>query len=126
MQILVLSCLLKKLGTSDKHMESKYNFNAYDSIIALILTQYLKERDYKAELGKVVEGKRINAPALAELLDRAAVWAKDKLISPTDPLTEGLNEGIRTALQDFSGEQYVHAMDTGFAEFLDDFLNDRA
>lgn len=105
-------------------MEGKYNFNAYDSIIALILTQYLKQRDYKTELGKVVEGKRINAPALAELLDRAAVWAKDKLISPTDPLTEGLNEGIRTALQDFSGEQYVHAMDAGFAEFLDDFLHD--
>ena len=124
MQILVLSCLLKKLGRSDKHMESKYNFNAYDSIIALILTQYLKERDYKTELGKIVEGKRINAPALAELLDRAAVWAKDKLISPTDPLTEGLSEGIRTALQDFSGEQYVHAMDAGFAEFLDDFLHD--
>ena len=124
MQILVLSCLLKKLGRSDKHMEGKYNFNAYDSIIALILTQYLKQRDYKTELGKVVEGKRINAPALAELLDRAAVWAKDKLISPTDPLTEGLNEGIRTALQDFSGEQYVHAMDAGFAEFLDDFLHD--
>lgn len=69
-------------------MESKYNFNAYDSIIALILIQYLKERDYKAELERVVDGNHINAPALAELLDRAAVWAKDKLISPSDPLTE--------------------------------------
>ena len=106
-------------------MESKYNFNAYDSIIALILIQYLKERDYKAELERVVDGNHINAPALAELLDRAAVWAKDKLISPTDPLTEGLSEGIKTAMQDFSGEQYVHAMDAGFAEFLDDFLSDR-
>jgi len=123
-QILVLSCLLKKLGRSDKHMESKYNFNAYDSIIALILTQYLKTCDYKAELGKIVDGNHINAPALAELLDRAAVWAATNMVRSEDPLTEGLSEGIRTALQDFSGEEYVHAMDAGFAEFLDDFLND--
>lgn len=105
-------------------MESKYNFNAYDSIIALILTQYLKTCDYKAELGKIVDGNHINAPALAELLDRAAVWAATNMVRSEDPLTEGLSEGIRTALQDFSGEEYVHAMDAGFAEFLDDFLHD--
>lgn len=103
---------------------SKYNFNAYDAVIALILTQYLKTCDYKEELGKVVEGKRINAPELAELLDRAALWASTNMAKSDDPLTEGLSEGIKTALQNFSGEQYVHAMDAGFAEFLDDFLND--
>ena len=28
------------------------------------------------------------------------------------------------ALDVFSGEEYVHAMDAGFDEFLDGFLND--
>jgi hypothetical protein len=33
-------------------MNNKYDFNAYDTIIALVLTQFLKERNYKAELGR--------------------------------------------------------------------------
>lgn len=73
----------------------------------------------------MVEGKNINAPTLINLLDRVALWASTNMVRSDDPLNEGLSEGIKTALQNFSGEQYVHAMDAGFAEFLDDFLNDR-
>lgn len=103
----------------------KYNFNAYDTIIALILTQYLKERDYKAELRKVIIGKQVSAPVLAELLDRAAMWASAKICASDDYITENVIEAMKTALQDFSGKRYVQSMDAGFAEFLDDFLNDR-
>lgn len=103
----------------------KYGFNTYDTITALVLTQYLKERDYKAELGKAISGKQVSAPALAELLDRAALWATTGLADSDEYITENIIEAVRLALEDFSGEEYVHAMDAGFAEFLDDFLNDR-
>lgn len=106
-------------------MENKYGFNAYDTVIALILTQYLKPRDYRAELGKIVDGNHINAPALAELLDAAAVWATETLRTSSDPLMEGIRDAVKNALADFFGEKYVHAMDAGFAEFLDDFYHDR-
>ncbi len=103
----------------------KYNFNAYDTVIALILTQYLKTKDYKAELGKVVNGREINGPELAKLLDSAAAWASSTLITNPDQLTGQVIEAVKLALEDFSGERYVQSMDAGFAEFLDDFLNDR-
>ena len=107
-------------------MENKYGFNAYDTIIALVLTQYLKERNYKVELGKVISGKQVSAPALAELLDRAASTSRTTLITTPDPLMEGIRDVVKSTLTDFSGERYVQSMDAGFAEFLDDFLNDRA
>ena len=103
----------------------KYNFNAYDTVIALILTQYLKTKDYKAELGKVVNGREINGPELAKLLDSATAWASTTLIKSPDQLTGQVIEAVKIALEDCSGEQYVQSMDAGFAEFLDDFLNDR-
>lgn len=103
----------------------KYNFNAYDTVIALILTQYLKTKDYKAELGKVVNGREINGPELAKLLDSATAWASTTLIKSPDQLTGQVIEAVKLALEDFSGERYVQSMDAGFAEFLDDFLNDR-
>jgi hypothetical protein len=117
--------VLKKLCDGGrKHMNTKYNFNAYDTVIALVLTQYLKERDYHEELGRVISGKEINGPELADLLNRAAVWASTTLMESFEPMQKGLADVVKAALQDFSGEQYVQSMDAGFAEFLDDFLND--
>jgi len=105
-------------------MNTKYNFNAYDTVIALVLTQYLKERDYHEELGKVINGNEINGSELAALLNRAASWASTTLSESFEPLQKGLADVVKAALQDFSGEQYVQSMDAGFAEFLGDFLND--
>jgi hypothetical protein len=79
--------VLKKLCDGGrKHMNTKYNFNAYDTGIALVLTQYLKERDYHEELGRVISGKEINGPELADLLNRAAVWASTTLMESFEPM----------------------------------------
>ena len=106
-------------------MENKYGFNAYDTVIALILTQYLKTRDYKAELGKIIDENHINTSALVELLDRAALWASTNMVRSEEPLSGKVTDAVCLVLADFSGERYVHAMDAGFAEFLDDFYHDR-
>ncbi len=103
----------------------KYNFNAYDTVIALVLAQYLKERDYHEELGKVVKGNKINGPELADLLNHAAAWASTTLPDSFEPLQKGLADVVKATLTDFSGQQYVQSMEAGFAGFLDDFYHDR-
>ncbi len=104
---------------------NKYNFNAYDTVIALILTQYLKERDYKEELKKVLSETEVNGPTLVDLLDRSMVWASTRTGESPDPLTEELIDAVIEIMQNSSGQRYVQSMEAGFAEFLDDFLNDR-
>ena len=104
---------------------NKYDFNAYDTVIALVLTQYLKERGYKEELEKVIGTGNINGEALADLLNRAAAWASGSLGTSFEPLPAGLSDVVRAALDDFSGVRYVQSMDVGFCQFLDDFYYDR-
>jgi len=109
-----------------KHMSAdKYDFNAYDTIIALVLTQYLKERDYKDELGKVVDTGDIDGAALADLLNRAVAWSKGGLNVSSDRYTEEMKQAVDVALTDFSGTRYVQSMDVGFCQFLEDFYHDR-
>jgi hypothetical protein len=107
-----------------------YNLNAYDAVVALILTQYLRQRDYKAELGKVIGSENnkteIDGPGLADILDRSMAWAKGMLTTSSDePLTGELIDTVKEVISDFSGTRYVQAMDAGFAEMLDDFYHDR-
>ena len=101
-------------------MTNKYDFNAYDTAIALILTRYLSSTgEVKKELSRVV------GPVLADLLDRATAWAEDGLRPSDDPKTEKLMDAVKTVLDGFSGKRYVQSMDAGFCRFLDDFYNDR-
>ena len=120
---------------------NKYNFNAYDTVIALALTQYLKTLPQpKTELGKILNprvirvdmGIRMIEPlktdvdgeALAELLNRAMAWMKRGLPEETtEPLEADLLEGLSAATTCFSGQFYVQNMDAGFAEFLWDLYN---
>ena len=61
-------------------MENRYGFNAYDTVIALVLTQYLKSTGHpKMELAKVVGRGEVDGAALARLLDSAATWAQEGL-----------------------------------------------
>ena len=106
-------------------MNNKYDFNAYDTIIALVLTQFLKERDYKAELGNVIGTGTIDGAALADLLDRAVRQAREGLNIASDRLTEEMRQAVTAALDDFSGVRYVQSMDVRFCQFLDDFYHDR-
>ena len=107
-------------------MENKYDFNAYDTVVALVLTRYLMNTGRsKEELGTVVGDGTIDGAALADLLDRAVVWAKGGLKSSGEPLTDAMITEIKTALEGFSGKCYVQSMDAGFARFLDDFYHDR-
>ena len=107
-------------------MTNKYDFNAYDTAVALILTRYLSSTgEVKKELGRVVGTGTIDGTALADLLDRAAAWAEDGLRPSDDPKTEKLIDAVKTVLDGFSGKRYVQSMDAGFCRFLDDFYNDR-
>ena len=103
----------------------KYDFNAYDTVIALALTEYLKERNYKAELRNVVETGTVDGAALADLLNRAVAWSKGGLNASSDRYTEEMKQAVNVALTDFSGTRYVQSMDVGFCQFLEDFYHDR-
>jgi len=107
------------------HMGNQYGFNAYDTVIALVLTQYLKERDHKAELGKVIGTGNVDGAALADLLDRAVRQAREGLNIPSDQLMEEMKQAVEAALTDFSGVRYVQSMDVGFCQFLEDFYHNR-
>ena len=105
---------------------NKYDFNAYDTAIALILTRYLSSTgEVKKELGRVVGTGTIDGTALADLLDRAAAWAEEGIKPSDDPKTEKLMDAVKTVLDGFSGKRYVQSIDAGFCQFLDDFYNDR-
>ena len=106
-------------------MNNKYGFNAYDTVIALALTEYLKKRDYKAELGKVVGTGDMDGAALADLLNRAVAWSKGGLNVSSDRYTKEMKQAVEVALTDFSGIRYVQSMDVGFCQFLEDFYHDR-
>ena len=107
-------------------MINKYDFNAYDTAIALILTRYLSSTgEVKKELSRVVGIGTIDGAALADLLDRAAAWAEDGLRPSDDPKTEKLIDAVRMVLDGFSGKRYVQSMEVGFCQFLDDFYHDR-
>ena len=107
-------------------MTNKYDFNAYDTAVALILTKYLSSTgEVKKELGRVVGSDTIDRAALSDLLDRATAWAEDGLRPSDDPKTVKLMNAVKTVLNGFSGKRYVQSMDVGFCQFLDDFYNDR-
>ena len=56
-------------------MTNKYDFNAYDTAVALILTRYLSSTgEVKKELSRVVGSGTIDGAALSDLLDRAVAW----------------------------------------------------
>ena len=107
-------------------MTNKYDFNAYDTAIALILTRYLSSTgEVKKELSRVVGSGTIDGAALSDLLDRTVAWAEDGLRPSDDPKTEELIDAVKMVLDGFSGKRYVQSMDAGFCQFLDDFYNDR-
>jgi len=107
-------------------MTNKYDFNAYDTAIALILTRYLSSTgEVKKKLSRIVGSGTIDGAALSDLLDRAVAWAEDGLRPSDDPKTEKLIDAVKMVLDGFSGKRYVQSMDAGFCQFLDDFYNDR-
>ena len=107
-------------------MTNKYDFNAYDTAIALILTRYLSSTgEVKKKLSRIVGSGTIDGAALSDLLDRAVAWAEDGLRPSDDPKTEKLIDAVKMVLDGFSGKRYVQSMNAGFCQFLDDFYNDR-
>ena len=122
----VLSDVRKNREEAHIVMENKYDFNAYDTVVALVLTRYLMITGRsKIELGAVFGDGTVDGLALADLLDRATVWAKEGMKSRGESLTDNMATEIGKALEGFSGKRYVQSMETGFAEFLDDFYHDR-
>lgn len=124
--ICIYSLFLKNRKGVRVHMINKYDFNAYDTAIALILTRSLSSTgEVKMELDKVVGTGTIDGVALSDLLDRAVAWAEEELRPSDDPKTEKLMEEVKTVLNEFSGKRYVQNMEAGFCQFLDDFYHDR-
>lgn len=115
---------------------NKYDFNAYDTVIALTLTQYLKTLPQpKTVLRGIIDPKIIrvdtgsrtaeplktdvDGEALAELLDAAVAWAKQGMPHKTiDPLEIDLLTGLAAVTEGFDGRAYVQSMEAGLAEFL--------
>lgn len=115
---------------------NKYDFNAYDTVIALTLTQYLKTLPQpKTVLRGIIDPKIIrvdtgsrtaeplktdvDGEALAELLDAAVAWAKQGMPPKTiDPLEVDLLTGLAAVTEGFDGRAYVQSMEAGLAEFL--------
>ena len=115
---------------------NKYDFNAYDTVIALTLTQYLKTLPQpKTVLRGIIDPKIIrvdtgsrtaeplktdvDGEALAELLDAAVAWAKQGMPHKTiDPLEVDLLTGLAAVTEGFDGRAYVQSMEAGLAEFL--------
>lgn len=115
---------------------NKYDFNAYDTVIALTLTQYLKTLPQpKTVLRGIIDPKIIrvdtgsrtaeplktdvDGEALAELLDAAVAWAKQGMSHKTiDPLEVDLLTGLAAVTEGFDGRAYVQSMEAGLAEFL--------
>ncbi len=124
------------MGKKDMTSLNKYDFNAYDTILALALTQYLKTLPQpKTVLRGIIDPKIIrvdtgsrtaeplktdvDGEALAELLDAAVAWAKQGVPQKTiDPLEADLLTGLAAATEGFDGRAYVQSMEAGFAEFL--------
>ena len=124
--IFIYSLVLKNRKGVRAHMINKYDFNAYDTAIALILTRYLSSTgEVKTELGKVVGTGTIDGAELSNLLDRAVAWAEEELRPSDDPKTEKVMNAVKTVLDGFLGKRYVQSMETGFCQFLDDFYHDR-
>ena len=84
-----------------------------------------KERDYKAELGKVIGTGNVDGTALVDLLNNAVRQAREGLNIASDRLTEEMKQAVKEALTDFSGVRYVQSMDVGFCQFLDEFYHDQ-
>jgi len=115
---------------------NKYDFNAYDTVIALTLTQYLKTLPQpKTVLRGIIDPKIIrvdtgsrtaeplktdvDGEALAVLLDAAVAWAKQGMPHKTiDPLEIDLLTGLAAVTEGFDGRAYVQSMEAGLAEFL--------
>ena len=115
---------------------NKYDFNAYDTVIALTLTQYLKTLPQpKTVLRGIIDPKIIrvdtgsrtaeplktdvDGEALAVLLDAAVAWAKQGMPHKTiDPLEVDLLTGLAAVTEGFDGRAYVQSMEAGLAEFL--------
>ena len=84
-----------------------------------------KERDYKAELGKVIGTGNVDRAALVDLLNNAVRQAREGLNIASDRLTEEMKQAVKEALTDFSGVRYVQSMDVGFCQCLDEFYYDQ-
>lgn len=115
---------------------NKYDFNAYYTVIALTLTQYLKTLPQpKTVLRGIIDPKIIrvdtgsrtaeplktdvDGEALAVLLDAAVAWAKQGMPHKTiDPLEVDLLTGLAAVTEGFDGRAYVQSMEAGLAEFL--------
>ena len=100
--IFIYSLVLKNRKGVRAHMTNKYDFNAYDTAVALILTRYLSSTgEVKKELSRVVGIGTIDGAALSDLLDRAVAWAEDGLRPSDDPKTEKLIDAVKMVLDGF-------------------------
>ena len=109
-----------------------YGFEPFETVIALITTQYISDHVSRTELGKIINPRvialkdwtpvntEIDFPALAALLNAAWDWYKGSGRSYEEKLTGEMNEAIDQLMADFDGERYLRTEPVGFYQYLAD------
>ena len=132
--------ILSRSLSANSELE-KYGFSLYDTVVALMVTGYLKTVDSKVVLRGIVDPRilevnfqdktitpaftKLNGPALAKLLDQAAAWCQAEMqngtVSRDDQLMRDLIDTItENVLTEFNGVRYVGIMPAGFAAYMTD------
>ena len=109
-----------------------YGFEPFETVIALITTQYISDHVSRTELGRIINPRvialkdwtpistEIDFPALAELLNAARDWYKSSSRGYEEKLTREMNEAIDQLMEDFDGERYLRTEPVGFYQYLAD------
>ena len=114
-----------------------YGFEPFETVIALITTQYISDHVSRTELGRIINPRviklnpasenkvesistEIDFPALAELLNAALDWYKSSSRGYEEKLTREMNEAIDQLMEDFDGERYMRTAPVGFYQYLAD------
>ena len=109
-----------------------YGFEPFETVIALITTQYISDHVNRTELGRIINPRvialkdwtpistEIDFPALAELLNAALDWYKSSSRGYEEKLTREMNEAIDQLMEDFDGERYLRTEPVGFYQYLAD------
>ena len=113
---------------------TKYGFEPFEAVLALMTTRYISEHVTKAELGQIINprvirlkaGKgepietEIDAPRLAALLNAARDWYKGSGREYDGELMAGFNDAVDQLMADFDGMKYIKTGPVGFYQFLTD------
>ncbi len=119
---------------------TKYGFEPFEAVIALMVTRYISDHVSKAELGAIINPRvirlnpaaedttekvqpistEIDAPKLAALLNAARDWYQTTGRRYDEEMMAGFNEALDQLMADFEGMKYIQTEPVGFYQYLAD------